>query len=57
MARISVDLDNLPVLFSLPLLGNKECATKGRGEERSVREPDYCLLEGLAQDLLRHVFS
>lgn len=52
-----MDLDNLPVLFSLPLLGNKECATKGRGEERSVREPDYCLLEGLAQDLLRHVFS
>lgn len=42
-----MDLRNLPVPSFLPLLGNKECATKGRAEGsgvRRVREHDYCLL-------------
>lgn len=55
LARISVDLDNLPLPFPLLLLGNKECTTKGGGEERRVREHDDCLLWllALARNLLR----
>lgn len=45
LSRISVDLDNFPLPFSLPLLDKKECAAKGGAEERSIREPDHCLLQ------------